>query len=108
MLAIRDAVRGERVATLAEAPHGHRTLPPVARLALVGWLSAGEGTTLEWAGGPSAPGRPGRDVFGCLPVRRLRSTLAVIEEFVPECPAPPAPEERFGHVSDLAPVTGRP
>ncbi|MFI5546599.1 hypothetical protein ACIA6E_22820 [Streptomyces sp. NPDC051815] len=108
MLAIRDTVRGERVATLTGTPHGHRTLPRVARLALVGWLSAGEGTTLEWTGGPSTPGRPGRDVLGCLPVRRLRSTLAVIEEFVPECPAPPAPEERFDHVSDLAPVTGRP
>ncbi|MEJ8645192.1 hypothetical protein WKI68_36195 [Streptomyces sp. MS1.HAVA.3] len=41
-------------------------------------------------------------------MRQLRTTLTVIEEFVPECPAPPAPEEPFDQLGDLAPVTGSP
>lgn len=116
VLAIRDAVREELVATIAEGAYGRRTLPPVARLSLVGWLSAVEGITLEWIGGlaeeaarPSAvpaqsgppglpaqsgpPAQPGRAELGALLVRQLRATLTVIEEFVPECPAPPAPAE---------------
>lgn len=55
VLAIRDAVREELVATIAEGAYGRRTIPPIARLALVGWLSAVEGTTLEWIGGLAAP-----------------------------------------------------
>ncbi|MGW7439649.1 hypothetical protein [Streptomyces sp. NPDC054849] len=55
VLAIREADREEPVATIAEGAYGHRTLPPIARLALVGWLSAVEGITLEWIGGPRAP-----------------------------------------------------
>ncbi|MFE5495590.1 TetR/AcrR family transcriptional regulator [Streptomyces virginiae] len=108
VLAIRDAVREELVAAIAEGAYGHRDLPPIARLALVGWLSAVEGTTLEWIGGPSAPDRPGRARLGALLVRQLRATLAVIEEFVPECPAPPPAEEAFEPADDLAPVTGSP
>lgn len=50
VLAIRDAVREELVATIAEGAYGRRTIPPIARLALVGWLSGVEGTTLEWIG----------------------------------------------------------
>ncbi|MFD9305894.1 TetR/AcrR family transcriptional regulator [Streptomyces sp. NPDC060048] len=128
VLAIRDAVREELVATIAEGAYGRRSVPPLARLALVGWLSGVEGSTLEWigspeapgpgaaeaggamrAGGPAgtvtvsaAPGRPGRDEVGALLVRTLRATLTVIGEFVPECPAPPVPE------GDLLPVTGSP
>ncbi|WKV75138.1 TetR/AcrR family transcriptional regulator [Streptomyces sp. PCS3-D2] len=108
VLAVRDAVREELVATIAEGAYGHRTLPPIARLALVGWLSAVEGTTLEWIGGPSAPDRPGRARLGALLARQLRATLAVIEEFAPECPAPPPEEGTFENVGDLAPVTGSP
>ncbi|MFC9816821.1 TetR/AcrR family transcriptional regulator [Streptomyces virginiae] len=108
VLAIRDAVREELVAAIAEGAYGHRDLPPIARLALVGWLSAVEGTTLEWIGGPSAPDRPGRARLGALLVRQLRATLAVIEEFVPECPAPPPAEGAFEPADDLAPVTGSP
>ncbi|MEV7583354.1 TetR/AcrR family transcriptional regulator [Streptomyces erythrochromogenes] len=108
VLAIRDAVREELVATIAEGAYGHRSLPPIARLALVGWLSAVEGTTLEWIGGPSAPDRPGRARLGALLVRQLHATLAVIEEFAPECPAPPPGEEPFRTADDLAPVTGSP
>ncbi|KOY54621.1 TetR family transcriptional regulator [Streptomyces sp. XY332] len=55
VLAIRDAVREELVATIAEGAYGRRTVPPIARLALVGWLSAVEGTTLEWIGALAAP-----------------------------------------------------
>ena len=126
VLAIRDAVREELVATIAEGAYGRRTVPPIARLALLGWLSAVEGITLEWIGGQRAPDRadragqpdqpdppepadqPDRAEVGALLVRQLRTTLTVIEEFVPECPAPPAPEEPFDQLGDLAPVTGSP
>ncbi|MFG2752248.1 TetR/AcrR family transcriptional regulator [Streptomyces xanthophaeus] len=95
VLAIRDAVREELVATIAEGAYGRRTVPPIARLALVGWLSSVEGITLEWIGTPGevADGRPGRARLGALLVRQLRATLTVIEEFVPECPASPEPED---------------
>ncbi|MFJ3726363.1 TetR/AcrR family transcriptional regulator [Streptomyces sp. NPDC090045] len=112
VLAIRDAVREELVATIAEGAYGHRGLPPVARLALVGWLSSVEGITLEWIGGLGGPGgievaaQPDRAELGAMLVRQLRATLMVIEEFVPECPAPPATEGPFGQRDDLAPVTG--
>ncbi|WP_327412802.1 TetR/AcrR family transcriptional regulator [Streptomyces sp. NBC_01233] len=111
VLAVRDAVREELVATIAEGAYGHRALPPVARLALVGWLSSVEGITLEWIGGLGgieAVGQPDRAELGALLVRQLRATLTVIEEFVPECPAPPATEGPFGQRDDLAPVTGSP
>lgn len=165
VLAIRDAVREELIATIAEGAYGRREIPPIARLALVGWLAGVEGSTLDWIGpgevpaqvpaqvpakasaqdcaessaesfgdspaetsaetsgpgperaaehvlaqaregrGPGAPGQsghPGRAEFGALLVRTLRATLTVIEEFAPECPAPPVPED------DLGPVTGSP
>ncbi|QES51144.1 TetR family transcriptional regulator [Streptomyces venezuelae] len=89
VLAIRDTVREELVATIAEGAYGRRTLPPLARLALIGWLSGVEGATLDWIGTLRTPGRPGREELGALFVRQLRATLAVIGEFVPECPAPP-------------------
>lgn len=115
MLAIRDAVREELVAAIAEGAYGRREIPPIARLALVGWLAAVEGTTLEWIAAPAdgvdaadgADGRPDRDRLGALLVRQLRATLTVIGEFVPECPPPPLPEGPFGQADDLAPVTGR-
>ncbi|MFA7768647.1 TetR/AcrR family transcriptional regulator [Streptomyces sp. NPDC048723] len=108
VLAIRDTVREELVATIAEGAYGRRTLPPIARLALVGWLSGVEGTTLDWIGALSAPGQPDRTELGALLVRQLRATLEVIEGFVPECPAPPGPVEPFDPLGDLAPVTGSP
>lgn len=135
VLAIRDAVREELIATIAEGAYGRRTVPPVARLALVGWLSAVEGTTLDWIGAlaagadadaaadPDGDGaaraeadtdpqpasrQPDRARLGALLVHQLRATLTVIGEFVPECPPPPLPEEAFETVGDLAPVTGRP
>lgn len=110
VLAIRDAVREELVATIAEGAYGHRGLPPIARLALVGWLSSVEGITLEWTGalGAGAADQPDRARLGALLVRQLRTTLNVIEEFVPECPAPPLPADAAGRRDDLAPVTGSP
>lgn len=146
VLAIRDAVREELLATIAEGAYGRRDIPPIARLALVGWLSGVEGSTLDWIGPaepaaqtraeppvetradssaetpaeplaestagtvpqipatrrPGVGGHPDRAEVGALLVRTLRATLTVIEEFVPECPAPPVPED------DLAPVTGSP
>ncbi|MFK0049580.1 TetR/AcrR family transcriptional regulator [Streptomyces sp. NPDC090741] len=127
VLAIRDAVREELVATIAEGAYGRRAVPPLARLALVGWLSGVEGTTLEWIGAlasdadadaeadagvdgdaESGPRQPDRDRLGALLVRQLRATLTVIGEFVPECPPPTLPEDAFESTGDLAPVTGSP
>ncbi|MCX5197967.1 TetR/AcrR family transcriptional regulator [Streptomyces sp. NBC_00249] len=93
VLAIRDAVREELVGTIAEGAYGRRAVPPLARLALVGWLCAVEGVTLDWIGGLDREGQPGKAEVGALLVRQLRATLAVIEEFAPDCPAPPAVEE---------------
>lgn len=110
VLAIRDAVREELMATISEGAYGHRAIPPIARLALVGWLAGVEGSTLDWIGsaeatpgaGPGVAVRPDRAAFGALLVRTLRATLTVIEEFAPECPAPPVP------AGDPVPVTGSP
>ncbi|MET9698687.1 TetR/AcrR family transcriptional regulator [Streptomyces sp. NPDC006529] len=108
VLALRDAVRAELVATIAEGAYGHRDLPPLARLALVGWLSGVEGTTLDWIGTEGEPDRPGRAELGALLVRQLRATLTVIEEFVPQCPAPPPEAETAGTGSDLRKDPSRP
>ncbi|MFE2286659.1 TetR/AcrR family transcriptional regulator [Streptomyces sp. NPDC059443] len=121
VLAIRDAVREELAAAIAEGAYGRRTVPPIARLALVGWLSGVEGCTLDWIGSADdprgGPGRPDRAELGALLVRTLRATLTVIEEFVPECPAPPSEDSDLResdlqkcdlHGDDLAPVTGSP
>ncbi|MET9606842.1 TetR/AcrR family transcriptional regulator [Streptomyces sp. NPDC006512] len=109
VLAIRDAVREELAAAIAEGAYGTRTVPPLARLALVGWLSGVEGVTLDWIGTPVADGQPGRAAVGALLVRQLRATLTVIEEFVPQCPAPPAAldgtSKPLGNGDDQVPVT---
>lgn len=107
VLAIRDSVREELVATIAEGAYGSRAIPALARLALVGWLSGVEGGTLDWIGSPEVPGRPDRVEVGTLLVRTLRATLTVIEELVPECPAPPAAESDLPG-GDPLPVTGSP
>ncbi|SCF96677.1 transcriptional regulator, TetR family [Streptomyces sp. MnatMP-M17] len=94
--AIRDAVRTGLVITLAEAAYGRSDIPAIARLALLGWLSSVEWLTLEWLGHQELTLEIPRDLL----VRMLRHTLNTIEEFAPECPAPPP---------DLAwrPFTGR-
>ncbi|MFF5449285.1 TetR/AcrR family transcriptional regulator [Streptomyces sp. NPDC012888] len=99
VLALRDAVREELALTIAEGAYGRREVPPLARLALIGWLAGVEAVTLDWIG---APASAGRDRLAALLVRQLRATLTVIGEFVPECPAPPP----SGPTDDLAPVTG--
>ncbi|MFF8609129.1 TetR/AcrR family transcriptional regulator [Streptomyces sp. NPDC015346] len=82
--AIRDSVREELIATIAEGAYGRRDVPRTARLALLGWLSAVEGITLEWI----TDLEPDRKAVRSLLVGLLRGTLATIEEHVPECPAP--------------------
>ncbi|MDX3855452.1 TetR/AcrR family transcriptional regulator [Streptomyces sp. AK02-01A] len=83
--AIRDAVRTGLVSTVAEGAYGRRDIPPIARLALLGWLSSVEWLTLEWLGHQELTLEIPRDLL----VRMLRHTLNTIEEFAPECPAPP-------------------
>ncbi|MFJ4921780.1 TetR/AcrR family transcriptional regulator [Streptomyces sp. NPDC088725] len=84
--AIRDAVRTGLVSTLADGAYGTADIPPIARLALLGWLSSVEWLTLEWlAHREELPLEIPRDLL----VRMLRHTLSTIEEFAPECQAPP-------------------
>ncbi|MEE1803660.1 TetR/AcrR family transcriptional regulator [Streptomyces sp. NPDC101062] len=84
--AIRDAVRTGLVATVAQGAYGHQDIPPIARLALLGWLSSVEWLTLEWL---EHRDELQREIPRDLLVRMLRHTLNTIEEFAPECPAPP-------------------
>lgn len=82
---IRDAVRDGLVLTLAHGAYGTMEIPPIARLALLGWLSSVEWLTLEWLGHQELRLEVPRDLL----VRMLRHTLDTIEEFAPECPSPP-------------------
>lgn len=82
---IRDAVRDELIATIAEGAYGRREIPMLARLALLGWLSSVEGITLDWLGHQE----PARETVCALLMRMLRATLGTIEEFAPDCPEPP-------------------
>ncbi|MFI6684344.1 TetR/AcrR family transcriptional regulator [Streptomyces sp. NPDC050485] len=82
--AIRDAVREELIATIAYGAYGTREIPPLARLALLGWLGSVESVTLDWLGTLEPP----RDTVRELLVRMLRHTLDTIEEFEPFCPSP--------------------
>ncbi|MER6995722.1 TetR/AcrR family transcriptional regulator [Streptomyces sp. NPDC000410] len=81
---IRDAVREELIATIAEGAYGRRDIPLLARLALLGWLSSVEGMTLDWLGHQE----PARETLCALLVRMLRATLDTIGEFEPDWPAP--------------------
>ncbi|MFJ8077682.1 TetR/AcrR family transcriptional regulator [Streptomyces sp. NPDC096176] len=83
--AIREAVREELIATIAEGAYGRREIPLMARLALLGWLSGVEQITLDWLAGR----RPDREAVCALLVRLLRATLRTIAEFEPACPEPP-------------------
>ncbi|MFF5568929.1 TetR/AcrR family transcriptional regulator [Streptomyces sp. NPDC012623] len=94
---IRDAVRTGLVATVAQGAYGRHDIPPIARLALLGWLSSVEWLTLEWL---EYRDDLRREVPRDLLVRMLRHTLNTIEEFAPECPAPP-PDPQW------RPFTGR-
>ncbi|CAM5580445.1 TetR family transcriptional regulator [Streptomyces spiroverticillatus] len=82
---IRDTVRAQLLATLAEGAYGRTDIPATARLALLGWMTAVEGITLDWIGDPLLPQEEVRELL----VRLLRATLETIGELVPQCPAPP-------------------
>ncbi|MET9520384.1 TetR/AcrR family transcriptional regulator [Streptomyces sp. NPDC002994] len=82
--AIRDAVREELIATIAEGAYGRRDIPVVARLALIGWMTGVEGVTLDWLSHQELD----RDAVRALLTGLLRATLRTIEELEPSCPAP--------------------
>ncbi|KUF14191.1 TetR/AcrR family transcriptional regulator [Streptomyces silvensis] len=95
--AIRDGVREAMIGTIAETAYGHRDIPPLVRVALLGWLCSVEGVTLDWIGTKDGPLE--RDTVRDFLVRTLRATLGVIEEVEPSLPAPPlddAPPPRPG------------
>ncbi|MFF4233297.1 TetR/AcrR family transcriptional regulator [Streptomyces sp. NPDC001820] len=83
---IRDAVRQELIATIAEGAYARRDIPLLARLALLGWLSSVEAITLDWLGHQELT----RETVCALLIRMLRGTLHTIAEFEPGCPEPPA------------------
>ncbi|MFH8369677.1 TetR/AcrR family transcriptional regulator [Streptomyces sp. NPDC018031] len=87
VLAIRDGVREQLVATIAELAWGRTAPPLVARLALVGWMASVEGVTLDWLNHPEL----NRETVRSLLVRGLRDTLCAIEDMTPQCPAPLLP-----------------
>ncbi|GGW33681.1 TetR/AcrR family transcriptional regulator [Streptomyces xantholiticus] len=97
---IRDAVREELIATIAEGAYGRREIPLLARLALLGWLSSAEQIILDWLAGQ----RPDREAVCALLVRLLQATLRTIAEFEPACPEPPAPDPAAVPVPVTAPV----
>ncbi|MCB5910739.1 TetR/AcrR family transcriptional regulator [Streptomyces pinistramenti] len=90
VLAIRDAVRARMLTTIALGAWGREDPPPLARTALIGWLCSVEGVTLDWIG----ERRLARETVGALLVRGLGDTLRLIEEYEPDCPAPPRPPAR--------------
>ncbi|MEU8892831.1 TetR/AcrR family transcriptional regulator [Streptomyces sp. NPDC048442] len=81
---IRDTVREQLIATLAEGAYGRSDVPPTARLALLGWMTGVEGITLDWIGDPVLPQEAVCDLL----VMLLRATLETVATLVPECPAP--------------------
>ncbi|MGW7578071.1 TetR/AcrR family transcriptional regulator [Streptomyces sp. NPDC054765] len=87
VLAIRDSVRARLLGTLALGAWGRADIPPLARMALTGWLSSVEGVTLDWITEQEVP----RETVVALLVRGLGDTLRLIEEYEPSCPAPPRP-----------------
>ncbi|MDF3293732.1 TetR/AcrR family transcriptional regulator [Streptomyces silvisoli] len=82
--AIRDGVREAILTAIAHGAWGHGRIPLVARLALIGWMSAVEGVTLDWLAHQELP----RETVRALLVRMLGDTLRTIEDFEPGCPAP--------------------
>ncbi|NLU68448.1 TetR/AcrR family transcriptional regulator [Streptomyces sp. HNM0574] len=90
VVAIRDKVRREMLTAIARGAWGSPDIPPTARLALTGWLSAVEGVTLDWLDhDEDVP----RDTVRALLGHTLRDTLHTVETFEPRYPAPP---ESFG------------
>ncbi|MEW1657292.1 TetR/AcrR family transcriptional regulator [Streptomyces sp. NPDC093707] len=87
VLAIRARVRTRLLTTIARGVWDREDLPPLARTALTGWLSGVEGVTLDWIEERELP----RETVVSLLVRGLGDTLRLIEEYEPDCPAPPRP-----------------
>ncbi|MCX5202631.1 TetR/AcrR family transcriptional regulator [Streptomyces sp. NBC_00237] len=88
--AIRDSVRARLLATLAKGAYGRTDVPATARLALLGWMTAVEGITLDWISDPPSPHTdvPSQEEVRELLVGLLRATLETIASLVPQCPAP--------------------
>ncbi|WP_245769097.1 TetR/AcrR family transcriptional regulator [Streptomyces indicus] len=84
VFALRNSVREQLIAAIADGAYGRQDIPSLARLALVGWLSGAEAVTLDWLDRTD----PDRDTVRELLVRQLRRTLDTIEEFLPDWPAP--------------------
>ncbi|WP_407548520.1 TetR/AcrR family transcriptional regulator [Streptomyces sp. Pv4-95] len=88
VLAIRETVRAELLATIARGAWGREDIPPLARTALVGWLAGVEGVTLDWIAERQVP----RETVVALLVRGLGDTLRLVEEYEPSWPAPHRPQ----------------
>ncbi|MEV0322288.1 TetR/AcrR family transcriptional regulator [Streptomyces sp. NPDC050659] len=85
--AIRDGVREALIGAIADGAYGRKDIPPLVRIALLGWLCSVEGVTLDWIGHRALA----RETVCDLLVRTLGNTLCVIEDFEPSYPAPPRP-----------------
>ncbi|MCD9143185.1 TetR/AcrR family transcriptional regulator [Streptomyces albireticuli] len=88
VMAIREGVRERLLVTIAQGAWGRPDLPPVARTALIGWLSSVEGVTLDWLSHQGGREALSRETVRSLLVRGLGDTLRLIEDYEPTCPAP--------------------
>ncbi|MGW0822766.1 TetR/AcrR family transcriptional regulator [Streptomyces sp. NPDC002845] len=82
--AIREGVREAMIGTIAEGAYGRRTIGPLPRMGLLGWLCSVEGATLDWIDDP----RLSRDTMRELLVRTLAGTFRAIQELDPSYEAP--------------------
>ncbi|SES30977.1 TetR/AcrR family transcriptional regulator [Streptomyces qinglanensis] len=87
VLAIRDRLREQLLSVVAEGSWGPTRIPPLARAALVGWLSSVEGVTLDWLarGQELSP-----EVLCGLLTRTLQGTLEIVARFESTLPPPRA------------------
>ncbi|OEU98795.1 TetR family transcriptional regulator [Streptomyces qinglanensis] len=89
VLEIRDRVREQLLGVIAEGSWGRTRLRPLARAALVGWLSSVEGATLDWL----ARGQELSSEALCeLLTRTLRATLETVARL--EGTVPPGADRR--------------
>lgn len=134
VLAIRDTVREELIATIAEGAYGHREVPALARLGLIGWMAGVEAATLDWigppdrvrpgppgpgslpgpgappaleppAGGPHAPHRPDRPDPAVLTAMLVRQLRAVLTVIAEFVPECPAPPPAPEPLADSVPFS---
>ncbi|MGC0419561.1 TetR/AcrR family transcriptional regulator [Embleya sp. AB8] len=104
VLTIRERVREEMLASLAEGAYGRTDLSPIARAALIGWLYCVEGVTLDWLAG----GRLHREEVHHLLVLMLLDTFVTIARLDPVWQPPEAALALHAAATGLPRSSGHP